>query len=135
MPIYDSLLLLDNSHHLYTSANYNSQYAINTGVTYPQLGVGGKFGVHVVVTQAFAGVTAGISVDVMTGTAATASTRLITRLLTSTELGTAGNHFFIPVPPANLAKYLRTKYRTGGTYNASAGKVTAWFGPDNDGAR
>ena len=135
MPIYDYKYLLLEAQAL---GNGGDEYAytakgnvINFGVTTPGLGKSGKFGLHVVLTTAYAGTMSVCEMWVVTGANATPTTKVIGRYFIVAEL-TIGKHFFIPCPPGSLLQYASMWLDVTGT--PDAGAMTAWFGPDEDGA-
>jgi hypothetical protein len=132
MPIYDYKLLLDADFKAMAAGNTNSQNEINFGIAEPDVGKGGKFGVHVVITQAYTAVNSGAIIWVLHGAATSPDTKLIGRFLSQTQLGVLGAHYFMPCPPGTLLQYARLKHQIV-SENATLGQMTTWFGPDSDG--
>lgn len=133
MPMYDYLFLLDDDHKAGANGNTNSQNEINFGVTSPNVGKGGKFGAHIVITQAYTALNSGINIRVLHGAATSPDTVLVSRLFTQTEMGVLGAHYFIPIPPSTFLQYARLKHAPV-SENGTLGKIQAWFGPDVDGS-
>jgi hypothetical protein len=132
MPMYDYKFLLDADHKAGANGNTNSQNEINFGVTSPDVGKGGKFGFHVVVTQAYTDLASGMIIWILHGAATSPDTKLIGRFLSVTQLAVLGAHYFIPAPPGTLLQFARLKHAPANE-NATLGKITTWFGPDSDG--
>ncbi len=133
MPMYDYKLLLDDNFKAMAAGNTNSQSEINFGVTSPDVGKGDKFGVNIVVTQAYTALNSGAIIWVLHGAATSPDTKLVGRFLSKTQLGTLRAHYFIPCPPGTLLQYARLKHVCV-SENATLGKITSWFGPDAGGA-
>jgi len=133
MPINDYAFALDASFKAMAAGNTNSQNEINFGIVSPNVGEGGKFGVHIVVTQAYTNLESGAIIWVLHGAATSPDTKLIGRFLSAVQLGVLGAHYFMPCPPGALLQYARLKHQIV-TENATLGKITTWFGPDQDGA-
>ena len=104
---------------------------INFGVTTPRVEKGMKFGLHVVLTTAYAGTMTTCEMWIVTGANATPTTKVIGRYFAVADL-TLGRHIFIPCPPGDLLQYASMWLDVTGT--PDAGAMTAWFGPDEDGS-
>jgi hypothetical protein len=133
MPMYDYLFLLDADHKAMKNGNTNSQNEINFGITSPDVGCGGKFGAHIVITQAYTAVNSGAIIWILHGAATSPDTLLTGRFLSQTQLKVLAAHYFIPAPPGALLQYARLAHHCV-SENGTLGKMTTWFGPDSDAA-
>jgi len=104
---------------------------INFGITTPGVEGSGKFGLHCVLTTAYAGTMTACELWIVTGINATPTTKVIGRYFAVASM-TLGRHIFIPCPPADLLQYASMWIDVTGT--PDAGAMTAWFGPDEDGS-
>lgn len=132
MPMYDYLYLIESDHAV-TTDDYSSDQ-IDFGYDNPNPGRGGKFGMHVVVTETFVNLNQGIILWIVTASTAspTESTdKHIGRFVPVAKM-IVNAHFFIP-GGHSLARYARGWWDVVSTA-ADGGKLTAWFGPDEDGA-
>jgi hypothetical protein len=131
MPQYDSILKLSTAQHV-ANASANSTYEIDFGMSSPtpDVGSGGKFGAHIVITQAYTNATPTHQIWIMHGPTS-GNTKLIGRYFTGTQMGVLNAHYFIPCPPGTLYEFAKLRYVCSST--GAYGKVTAWFGPDEDG--
>ena len=129
MPMYDYKYLLDTA-TVAADGTYTAN-EINFGVTNPNIGGTGKFGLHIIVTTAFANATEGMYCWVFHGAATTPTTRLVGRFFSLASL-TAGKHYFIPMPKT-LLQYARAGW-VKHTTDEATGVCTIYFGPDEDGA-
>ena len=129
MPMYDEKYELEDDTAFTTDAYSTTE--VNFGVTNPNVGRAGKFGMHVVVTTLFAGAASGIIFWVMHGAATAPTTKSVGRFMPVADL-VAGFHFYVP-GPHTLLQYCRAWYDLV-SEAATAGKVTVWLGPNEDGA-
>ncbi len=129
MPMYDYLYLLEADHAV-TTDDYSTT-SVDFGFDNPNSGRGGKFGMHVVVTTTFTDLDEGIILWIMTGSSADPTTKHIGRFIAVADM-VAGAHFYIP-GGHSLGRYVRGWWDIVSTA-ATAGKLTAWLGPDQDGA-
>ncbi len=135
MPMYDYKYLLLSAAAL---GNGGDEYAytakgnvINFGQTTPGEVQGGKFGLHCVLTTAYAGTMTTCEIWVVTGSGATPTTKLVGRYFAVADM-TVGRHIYIAFPPTGILQYASMWIDVAGT--PDAGAMTAWFGPDEDGA-
>ncbi len=131
MPQYDYLMLVCSA-ALYTTDAYAYTAVgnvVNFGITQPDLGKAGKFGLHVVITTAFTASLTDCVIWIVHGAGATPTTKLSGRYFTLAQLAVL-THYFIPCAPG-LLQYASLFWDTNGT--PGAGALTAWFGPDEDG--
>lgn len=131
MPLYDYKFLLSDAQAVMTAADEYSTNYVDFGYADPNVGRGGKFGLHLVVTTAFTGLDSGCNVWIVDGTTTSPTTKTVARFLAVASL-TAGAHFYIP-GPHSLQRYVRCYYDLVSEV-ATAGAFTAWLGPDEDGA-
>jgi hypothetical protein len=129
MPIYDYKYLLDEDHAV-TTADYSTN-EVNFGVTNPNVGKSGMFGLHIVVTTTFTTLTEGMNITICNGAATTPTTVCASRFFAVGDL-VKGKHYFIPAPPS-LLQYARANFAVVSTA-AGAGKLTAYFGEPGQGA-
>jgi hypothetical protein len=107
------------------------------GYTFPPevVGDGGvELGVHIVIAVAIAtgaGMTLG-TVIVSTGAADTVGTTITSGTFTLAQLAVAGAHYFVPVNPARILRFLACYFQAT-TGVANAGTIYAWFGPKTGG--
>ena len=129
-PMYDYKFLVHSNAAIGAAADEYSTDEVNFGVANPDIGRGGKFGLHIVVTEAFAGIASGAVFWIIHGAATAPTTKHIGRFFTAAQLA-LGKHFFIP-GGHTLLQYARMLFDESEV--TTAGKVTCWFGPDEDGA-
>lgn len=132
MPINDYKLRLDTDHKAAANGNTNSQAEVNFGLTTPGAEKGHKLAAHVMITQAYTAINSGMNLWVVTGAATAPTGKLVGRFLSKTQLGVLGAHYVIPIPPGSLLQYARLNHRCV-SENATLGKMTTWFGPDDGG--
>lgn len=133
MPQYDYELLVCETGALFTTDAYAYTAVgnvVNFGVTQPDCGKAGKFGLHVVINTAFTASLTSAQIWIVHGSGATPTTLLSGRYFTLAQLALAGAHYFIPCAPG-LLQYASMYWDTTGT--PGAGALEAWFGPDEDG--
>lgn len=134
-PMYDKkYLVLDNQAFglggdVFAQAAMGT--AINFGVTPAGVAKGGRFGLHIVVTTAYVGTMTSCEIWIVTGDTTDPQTLLIGRYFAIAALS-EGAHLFIPCPPTGLLQYASMWMDVNAT--PDAGAMTAWFGPDEDGA-
>lgn len=131
MPIYDYKYLLTEAEAFTTAAYTTDVTDIKFPVASPNWGRNEKFGLHIVVTTTFATLTSGVIIWLMQGAATSPTTKATGRFFSAAQL-TAGKHYFIP-GPATLLQFVRA-YFDPVSEAATAGALTAWLGPDADGA-
>jgi len=131
MPINDYAMRLATDLDGMAAASTNSTWEIKFATANPNCAKNGKFGAHIVITQAYTDVNSGCNIIVKHGAASGPTTSLIQRFLSKTQLGVAGAHYFIPFPPTNL-QYVRLQYYPV-SETSTNGTHTAWLGPDEDG--
>lgn len=129
MPIRDYKFAL-NSAQAMKDASYSTD-EVNFGVTNPNVGRGGKFGLHVLVTTTYTDLTEGGIIWIVHGAATTPTTKHIGRFFAAADL-VAGKHYYIP-GGHSLLQYARALFSKV-TTDATLGNLTMWFGPDEDGA-
>ncbi len=129
MPMYEYKYLLETDTAFTTDAYSTTE--INFGVTNPNVGRAGKFGMHVVITTTFTDLDEGVIFWVMNGAATAPTTKTVGRFIPVAWM-IAAAHFFVPGPPT-LLQFCRAWYDVVSTA-ATLGKVTVWLGPDEDGA-
>lgn len=133
MPIYDYSKLLQSD-----TANTVAAVAsdkINTGVTNPGYNKGGvPWGLHVIVTTAFTGLTEGVGLGIIHSAAddLTTSSELHSSMFVPVAEMVAGAHFFIPAGSRDLKQYITGLFNPVSTA-ASTGKSTMFFGPKSGG--
>lgn len=128
MPIYDYKYLLESDTAI--TADAYSTDEVNFGVTNPNMGKSGMFGMHIIVTTTFA-TTVSIDFKAIDGAASAPTTHILAqRNLLLADL-VAGKHYFIPFPPSML-QYVRAYYDVN--TDATAGKVTVYLGEPGQGA-
>lgn len=115
---------------LFKDAVYSTD-EVNFGVTNPNVGRSGMFGLHIVVTTAFVDATEGLYFWIINGAATAPTTKHIGRFIPLAQL-TLGKHFFIP-GGHTLLQYARA-YCEKHTTDEATGQAVMWFGPDEDGA-
>jgi len=113
------------------AASTNSTNEVNFGVANPNCAASQEFGAHIVITQAYTAVNSGCEIKIKHGAATAPTTTLIQRWLSQTQLGVAGAHYFIPMPPANL-QYVRLQYYPT-SETSTNGYHVAWLGPRTGG--
>jgi hypothetical protein len=134
MPLNDYKLWLHGKAAPTTGVNIShsgdeySEDEINFGVTNPNVGAVGNFGLHIEITEAFATMSVA-TVSVVHGASTAPTTILVSRYFALADL-TLGKHYFLPMPPTNL-QFVRAYWDT--TTNASTGMVNLWLGPGKDG--
>lgn len=130
MPMYDYLYLIEDAAAVLTSSEY-SNVEIDFGRTTPNVGRGGKFGMHIVVTTTFAGLASGCKMWIAHGAATSPTVLSVGRFIAVADM-VAGAHFYVP-GPHSLLRFARGRWEAVSA-GASAGAISAWFGPDEDGA-
>lgn len=130
MPMYDYKYLLHDDADLGHSGDEYTTNEVNFGVTTPAVNMGGKFGIHLVVTEAFTDLTEGAIVWICHG-AATSPTTKHTGMFIPVASLTLGAHFFIPAGNIPLLQYSRGFFDVVST-NATLGEGTMWFGDASD---
>lgn len=133
-PMYDyKYLLLSDQSLMDGGAEYSytsKGNVVNFGMTQPDLAKAGKFGLHIVITTKYETTMTACEIWIVHGSGATPTTRLVGRYFAIADM-LAGKHFFIPCSPG-LLQYAAL-HGTPATGNPGSGKMTAWFGPDEDG--
>jgi hypothetical protein len=130
MPTYDYKYLLHNDADLGHSGDEYSTNEVNFGVTTPNVNAGGKFGLHLVVTEAFTDLTEGVILWICHGASTAPTTKLSGMFIPVADL-TLGAHFFIPCGSIPLLQYARALFDVVST-NATLGEGTMWFGDASD---
>ena len=131
MPIRDYKLGLNAiTGQTMVDGNYSTDESY-FGYADPNVGRGGKFGLHIVVITTYETLTSGGEIWVVHSTGGTSTERHMGRWFAVASL-TAGKHYFLPCGHS-LKAYARAKF-VKTTEDASAGALTLWFGPDEDGA-
>lgn len=133
MPAYDYTKLLQ-------SATANTVAAVTTdkidsGVTNPGYNKGGvPWGLHVIVTTTFTGLTEGVMLQIMHSAADDLSTasEIHSAMFVPVDEMVAKAHFFIPAGSRALKRYLCGEFKPINTA-ASAGATTMFFGPKSGG--
>ena len=131
MPLYDYKFLLCEEQVLGNAADEYTDDEVNFGVANPNVGRGGKFGLHIVITTTFTGLASGAIVWICHGAATAPTTKSVGRFFAASQL-TAGKHYFI-AGPKTLLQYARGLFDIVSEV-ATAGAATMWMGPDEDGA-
>ncbi len=134
MPINDYKMRICTALAFMTAGNeyaYTVDNVVNFGVTEPDLGKDGKFGAHLVITTTFATTMTSCEIWIVHGSGATPTTKLTGRYFAIADMP-AGAHLYIPCAPGLLQYASIYGLPTGG--NPGTGNLTAWFGPDSDGA-
>jgi hypothetical protein len=111
------------------AADEYSEDEVDFGVTNPNVGAGGKCGLHFVINESFNANLTSAQVWIVHGAATAPTTLLIGRYFLLAEL-VKGKHYFIPMPPTNL-QFVRAYFDLTGV--PTAGQVCMWLGPDEDG--
>lgn len=132
MPMSDKLLYLCDAQALGNAGSEYTDDETNFGVTTPAANRGGKFGLHVVVTTAFATLTSGCIIWICHGASSSPTTKHTGMFIAVADL-TAGAHFFIPCGSTPLLQYARGYFEVV-SENATGGACDMWFGPGPDGA-
>lgn len=131
MPMYDYLYLLCSEQALGNAADENADNEVNFGVTNPNVGRSGMFGLHIVVTTTFTGLDSGVNIEIVHGASTGPTTVCASRFFAVGDL-VAGKHYFIPAPPS-LLQYASMNFNIVSEV-ATAGKITAYFGEPGQGA-
>jgi hypothetical protein len=129
MAVYDYLFLLHSDTAIGQSGSEATTNEINFGVANPNIGASGQAVMTVHVTQAFTSLT-GAYITLFHGAATSPTTTLISRYLSSTQLGLL-KKYILPIPPTNL-QYVKGYFQVVGS-NPGAGKITAYIGVINQG--
>lgn len=131
MGMYDYKYVLAEEQVLGNAADEVTTNEVNFGVTNPNVGRSGMFGMHVVVTTTFTGLDSGCNMQILHGASSSPTTVCASRFFAVASL-TAGKHYFIPAPPSLL------QYAAGNmdivSEVATAGKMTIYFGEPGQGA-
>ena len=130
-PMYDFKNLICSAQVLGNAGDEYTDDEVNFGFASPNVGRGGKFGLHVVVTTTFTGLDSGANIWIAHGTATAPTTKSVGRFFAVADL-IAGKHYFIP-GPHSILQFARGLFDVV-SENATAGAATMWFGPDEDGA-
>ena len=130
MPMYDHKYLLTEAEAFTTDAYTTDVDDIKFPSTNPNAGRAGKLGMHWVVTTAFTGLDSGVILWAVHGAATAPTTKLIGRFVAVADM-VAGAHFYVPMPPSNL-QFVRGWFDAV-SEAATAGALTVWIGPDEDG--
>jgi hypothetical protein len=119
--------------HAAAEYSYTAEDCINFGVTTPDVAKGDKFGLHFVINETFTtgSSLASLLVSIVTGSSSSPTTKLTSRTFLLADLA-AGKHYYIPCY-GKVLQYLGF-YAEPNTGTATAGQVSAWFGPNSDGA-
>jgi len=131
MPMYDYKYLLCTEQVLGNAADENAENEVNFGVTNPNVGRSGMFGLHVIVTTTFTGLDSGVNLEIVHG-ASTGPTEVCASRFVAVANLTKGKHYFIPAPPS-LLQYASFNFNIVSEV-ATAGKITAYFGEPGQGA-
>lgn len=131
MPMYDYLYLLADAQVLGDAADENASNEVNFGVTNPNVGMSGMFGLHIVVTTTFTGLNSGVNIEIVNGASTTPTTVCASRFFAVGDL-VKGKHYFIPAPPS-LLQYASAKFNIV-SEAATAGAATMYFGEYGQGA-
>jgi len=129
MPMYDKKYSLGAA-KVFKDGVYSTD-EVDFGVANPNLGKSGMFGLHMVVTTAFAEASEGLIFWVMNAATETSTVKHMGRFLTLASL-TLGKHFFIPCGHT-LLQFARARCDKV-TTDEVTGQMVMWFGPDEDGA-
>lgn len=132
MGMYDYKYLLCSAQVLGNAADEYTDDEVNFGVTTPDVGAGGQFGLHMVVTTAFTGLDSGAILWTVHGAATTPTTRHTGMFIPVASL-VKNAHFFVPLGSTPLLQYARAEFDIVNQV-ATAGAATIWFGPGPQGA-
>lgn len=129
MPLSDYKLWVESDHAV-TTADYSST-ELNFGIAGPNIGKANMFGLHVIITTAFATLTEGMDIEICSDATAGATSVIASRHFAVGDL-VAGKHYYIPAPPTTL-QYVRARWHVTSTA-ATAGKLSGYFGEPGQGA-
>lgn len=133
MPVYDYKKLLQSDTANTTAAVTTDK--LDAGVTSPSYNKGGvPWGLHVIVTTTFTGLTEGVRLQILHSAADDLSTssEIHSEMFVPVASMTAGKHLFIPAGSRQLKEYMCGAFTPVSTA-ASAGKTTMFFGPKSGG--
>ena len=133
MPQYDYKYLLASALAITTEVVMTNE--IDFGFATPAPNIGGKFGLHVVITTTFTGAASGVYFWILHGAATGLTTSSLKHtgmfVLTGATL-INGLHYFIPCGPyPPLLEFVGAKV-TPVSEALATGALTAWFGTDVD---
>lgn len=127
MPAYDKNLLLCEAQVLGNAADEYTTDEVNFGITTPAPNKSGIFGLHVVITTAFAGLDSGAIIWIVDGASTSPTGKHTGAFFTAAELA-ANKHYFIPCSNRALLQYARGLFDIVNEV-ATGGAATMWFGP------
>lgn len=130
MPMFDNLMMIHEDSdlgHAGSELMDGTYTSVDTGITTSGINLGGKFGLHLIVTEAFTDLDEGCILWITHG-ASTSPTTKHTGMFVPVAALTLGAYFFVPAGTYPMLRHICGYFEVVST-NATLGEATAYLGP------